>query len=192
MPRISEIRVAALRLVIDHGYDGFTMETLAQDVGISRRTLFNYVKDKESAVLGPEVSEKFDQQLQNFAAGLPTGSLREDSAIMANAEFDHAVGNDHFPEISQLTAQALSQDGKLLSMYWRRNERVMMHIRRALQAREGWKASDPRLIPTVSIIHTQFQTAIQTFVETHGRTSLSVAYADAGKIFEAYFDDDLA
>ena len=97
MPRISEIRVAALRLVIDHGYDGFTMETLAQDVGISRRTLFNYVKDKESAVLDPEVSEKFDQQLQNFAAGLPTGSLREDSAIMVHVLAAKRTRHDAHP-----------------------------------------------------------------------------------------------
>ena len=58
MPRISKIRVAALNLVIENGYDGFTMEELAHEVGVSRRTLFNYIKDKESAVLGPEISEE--------------------------------------------------------------------------------------------------------------------------------------
>ena len=55
MPRISKIRVAALNLVIENGYDGFTMEGLAHKVGVSRRTLLNYIKDKESAVLGPEM-----------------------------------------------------------------------------------------------------------------------------------------
>ena len=33
MPRISKIRVAALNLVIERGYDGFTMEELAREVG---------------------------------------------------------------------------------------------------------------------------------------------------------------
>ena len=93
MPRISKIRVAALNLVIERGYDGFTMEELAREVGVSRRTLFNHIKDKESAVLGPEMSEEVENQFQNFAAGLPTGSLREDSEIMAMAEFNRAVGN---------------------------------------------------------------------------------------------------
>ena len=88
MPRISQIRVAALNLVIEAGYGGFTMEELAQKVGVSRRTLFNYIKDKESAVLGPEFSEELEHQFQNFAAGLPTGSLREDSEIVAKAVFD--------------------------------------------------------------------------------------------------------
>ena len=74
MPRISKIRVAALNLVIENGYDGFTMEELAHKVGVSRRTLFNYIKDKESAVLGSEMSEEVENQFQNFAAGLPTGS----------------------------------------------------------------------------------------------------------------------
>lgn len=192
MPRISKIRVAALKLVIDNGYDGFTMEELAQKVGVSRRTLFNYIKDKESAVLGPEFSEEVEYQFQNFAAGLPTGSLREDSEIMAKAEFKRAVGNEFFPEISQLTARALAKDAKLRGMYYQRNRRIIQRIRQAVQAREGWKSSDPRLTPTVNIIHTQFQTAIETFVESRGGTSLADAYHNAGAIFEDYFNDELA
>ena len=192
MPRISKIRVAALNLVIDNGYDGFTMEELAQKVGVSRRTLFNYIKDKESAVLGPEFSEEVEYQFQNFAAGLPTGSLREDSEIMAKTEFNRAVGNEFFPEISQLTARALAEDAKLRGMYYQRNRRIIQRIRQAVQAREGWKSSDPRLTPTVNIIHTQFQTAIESFVESRGGTSLADAYHNAGAIFEDYFNDELA
>ena len=134
MPRISKIRVAALNLVTENGYDGFTMEELAHEVGVSRRTLFNYIKDKESAVLGPEMSEEVENQFQNFAAGLPTGSLREDSEIMAMAEFNRAVGNEFFPEISQLTAQALAKDTKLRALYCQRNSRIIQRVRQAVQA----------------------------------------------------------
>lgn len=144
MPRISQIRVAALNLVIEAGYGGFTMEELAQKVGVSRRTLFNYIKDKESAVLGPEFSEELEHQFQNFAAGLPTGSLREDSEIVAKAVFDRAVGDEFFPEISQLTAQALAKDTKLRALYCQRNSRTIERLRQAVQAREGWKSSDSR------------------------------------------------
>ena len=191
MPRISKIRVAALNLVIERGYDGFTMEELAREVGVSRRTLFN-IKDKESAVLGPEMSEEVENQFQNFAAGLPTGSLREDSEIMAMAEFNRAVGNEFFPEISQLTAQALAKDTKLRALYCQRNSRIIQRVRQAVQAREGWKSSDPRLTPTVNIIYTQLLTAYETFVETRGGTSLADAFHNAGAIFEDYFNDELA
>ena len=176
MPRISQIRVAALNLVIEAGYGGFTMEELAQKVGVSRRTLFNYIKDKESAVLGPEFS----------------GSLREDSEIVAKAVFDRAVGDEFFPEISQLTAQALAKDTKLRALYYQRNSRTIERLRQAVQAREGWKSSDSRLTPTVNIIHTQFLTAFEIFVETRGGTSLSEAFRNAGAIFEDYFNDELA
>lgn len=192
MPRISKIRVAALNLVIENGYDGFTMEELAHKVGVSRRTLFNYIKDKESAVLGPEMSEEVENQLQNFAAGLPTGSLREDSEIIAMAEFNRAVGDEFFPEISQLTAQALAKDTKLRALYCQRNGRIIQRVRQAVQAREGWKSSDPRLTPTVNIIYIQFLTAFETFVETRGGTSLADAFRNAGAIFEDYFNDELA
>ena len=192
MPRISQIRVAALNLVIEAGYGGFTMEELAQKVGVSRRTLFNYIKDKESAVLGPEFSEELEHQFQNFAAGLPTGSLREDSEIVAKAVFDRAVGDEFFPEISQLTAQALAKDTKLRALYYQRNSRTIERLRQAVQAREGWKSSDSRLTPTVNIIHTQFLTAFETFVETRGGTSLADAFHNAGAIFEDYFNDELA
>ena len=53
MRRLVEIQEAAATLVIERGYDGFTMDELAERVGVSRRTLFNHVPDKASAVLGP-------------------------------------------------------------------------------------------------------------------------------------------
>ena len=192
MSRISKIRVAALKLVIEKGYDGFTMEELAHKVGVSRRTLFNYIKDKESAVLGSEISKEVELQFQNFAAGLPTGSLREDFKIMVMAEFNRAVGDEFFPEISQLTAQALAEDTKLRNLYYQRDSRMIQRFRQAVQAREGWKSSDPRLTPTVNIIHTQFLTAFETFMETRGGTSLTDAFHNAGAIFEDYFNDELA
>ena len=52
--RQQEIHAAACRLVVERGYYGFTMDDLAGAVGVSRRTLFNHVPDKASAVLGGE------------------------------------------------------------------------------------------------------------------------------------------
>ena len=38
--------------MLEHGLDGFTMEQLAERVGVSRRTLFYYFPAKDDAVLG--------------------------------------------------------------------------------------------------------------------------------------------
>ena len=39
-------------LADERGFDGFTMEDLADAAGVSRRTLFNYFPGKADAVLG--------------------------------------------------------------------------------------------------------------------------------------------
>ena len=64
------LRIArcARRLAADRGLDGFTMEELAQEAGVSRRTLFNYFPGKVDAVLGP-MPEPADEALDLFREG---------------------------------------------------------------------------------------------------------------------------
>jgi len=75
------INVAAQELAIEHGYDGFTLDDLADAVGVSRRTLFNHVAGKEEAVLG--VRPEFDPEVvERFRSGGPTGDLVEDLLLV--------------------------------------------------------------------------------------------------------------
>lgn len=74
---LRRINIAAQNLAIARGYDGFTLEDLADTVGVSRRTLFNHVLGKEQAVVG--VTPDFDAQLvAEFQAGGPSGNLFDD------------------------------------------------------------------------------------------------------------------
>lgn len=49
----TRLRIAetALKLVLQHGYDGTTLDAIAEGAGISRRTFFSYFKSKEDIVL---------------------------------------------------------------------------------------------------------------------------------------------
>ncbi len=83
--------MCAQALTAEHGFDGFTMEELAEAAGVSRRTLFNYFDSKLDAVLGPE-PELGEEQTAEFRAGGPTGSLFEDLGYVAH---------DHFAQMPQ-------------------------------------------------------------------------------------------
>ncbi|MEP7022005.1 MAG: TetR/AcrR family transcriptional regulator [Pseudonocardiales bacterium] len=46
------LRIAALRLALEHGYDNVTIEAITEAADVSVRTFFNYFDSKEDAVLG--------------------------------------------------------------------------------------------------------------------------------------------
>ncbi|MGP2439278.1 TetR/AcrR family transcriptional regulator [Streptomyces sp. JW3] len=48
----AEIAATAMRLFLEHGYEATTMEQIAGEIGISRRSLFRYFATKEDIVLG--------------------------------------------------------------------------------------------------------------------------------------------
>jgi AcrR family transcriptional regulator len=77
------ITVCAQRLTDRHGLDGFTMEDLAVEAGVSRRTLFNYFPGKVDAVLGPGPGAAVpDDVVGEFRDRGPTGDLIEDIGFL--------------------------------------------------------------------------------------------------------------
>ena len=59
---------AARRRTLEHGLGGFTVEQLCDEVGISRRTFFNYFPSKEDAVLGHSEEGLPKELLDSFVA----------------------------------------------------------------------------------------------------------------------------
>lgn len=80
----------ARELAHQHGADGFTMDQLADRVGVSRRTLFNYFPGKYDAIIGDDLSID-PGVLATFRAGGPTGELIEDMLVVADSLFAQAA-----------------------------------------------------------------------------------------------------
>lgn len=76
---LRDIVAAARRLALELGIDGFTMDDLAREAGVSRRTLFNYVPGKDDAVIGPPPVIR-PEIFAAFVDGGPHGSLVDDLA----------------------------------------------------------------------------------------------------------------
>lgn len=138
------IQEAACRLVIERGYDGFTMDNLAEEVGVSRRTLFNHVSSKEDAVLGPWVDSS-DPRLVEFTRGGPTGELLPDLvALIEGISADKTCVTSDAPEWLHLLDQAVSGDARLRRLVERRFELVIQEGERSVCVRQGWPPDDLR------------------------------------------------
>ena len=68
------IESSAIDLVLDHGFDGVTIEAIAERADVTPRTFFNHFADKADAVLG--IARDAD-----VAADIDTSAIVADSAI---------------------------------------------------------------------------------------------------------------
>jgi AcrR family transcriptional regulator len=63
------IASAALRLTLEHGPDGVTIEQISEAADVSPRTFFNYFSSKEEAILGIDPERRAD--MRNHLAARP-------------------------------------------------------------------------------------------------------------------------
>ncbi|MEG9226558.1 TetR/AcrR family transcriptional regulator [Aeromicrobium sp. Sec7.5] len=127
------ISSCARSLADEHGLDGFTMDQLAESVGVSRRTLFNYVPGKVDAVLG--ISEPPESELvETFMRGGPTGHLLTDVKELIVVLLD-----DEGPtpaEVAQVR-RLIRSDARLHAAVHERFAEVMERFSDGIAQREG-------------------------------------------------------
>ncbi|WEK62281.1 MAG: TetR/AcrR family transcriptional regulator [Candidatus Microbacterium colombiense] len=77
----------ARRMTSENGFAGFTIEELCAEVGVSRRTFFNYFESKENAVFGFAVIDSRQEQLE-AAFCAQGGDLLDDFIELTIGRFD--------------------------------------------------------------------------------------------------------
>lgn len=101
----------ATRLVLDRGFDGVTVEDICQAAEISKRTFFNYVDSKETAVLGPLPTPLSEDEVHAFARDVHTPLLASIVDLIVDG-FIEGYGYT-CPEVRKRRKQILTQRPQL-------------------------------------------------------------------------------
>ncbi|HEX5755153.1 MAG TPA: TetR/AcrR family transcriptional regulator, partial [Arenimonas sp.] len=108
---------AAKALFVEHGYDGTSMDAIAQRAGVSKLTVYSHFQDKDSLFV-EAVKAKCEEQLPPdlFSVDL-SGPLRAQLLKIARAFFalmtsDEAIG------IQRVLARQVGADSKLPRLFW--------------------------------------------------------------------------
>ncbi|MGF9664281.1 TetR family transcriptional regulator [Arthrobacter crystallopoietes] len=151
---------AARALTAAHGVSGFTVEQLCEEVGISRRTFFNYFPGKEDAILGdptdsiPEsLAKAFVEGGRKFApapqSGALTPTLLDDFIELAAAMTERLAMSRK--ELLRLQ-QAISSEPKLMAKATHGTRQAQDAFAQLLAARERLLPEDRRIRLAVSLL----------------------------------------
>ena len=164
--RVRIVRCAQ-RLCLDAGFDGFTMDELAEAAEVSRRTLFNYFPSKVDAVLGgaeaPDLgSEQLHEVAQRFRHGGPHGRLGDDLAELAR----HLLATQVIDrESARLRRTVLTTSPRLLSVIHERFETIAEQIVELVLEREGPDFGPVRARLAVGVLVAVFDSAMEAFAQ---------------------------
>lgn len=174
------IHHAALKLTDEHGFDGWTMDTLAEEVGVSRRTLFNHVPGKMDAILGPE-KEPDPELFATFVAGGPTGSLLPDLRALALTMLESKQ-----PARTELARvrRVMRSDARVMHATHARFEAGTARFAEVIRQREGSDFPLTRARLAVRVVVVIFEIALDDYLD-HPTGSLADHFADT---FDALVD----
>lgn len=176
----SAITARARVLTAEQGLNGFTIEQLCEDVGVSRRTFFNYFPSKEDAIMGHLLDEFPADAIAEFLAGAE-GVERGPSGVSNTLLADlHGLTCAMVEELNFTREQI-----QLLIAAMKKEPQLMMkmmggaHLRERefadlIAQREGLEPDDPVAVMVSALFGTCSHRASQDFFsETN-----TVGYAD--------------
>jgi AcrR family transcriptional regulator len=174
----ADIGTVGMRLFLDQGFDATTMEQIATEVGISRRSLFRYFATKEDIVLGNlgEIGLAARTALQSRpAAQPPWEALR--------AAFDVVVEQPGYsPEQALLISRMFHDAPSLRARQLEKQRRWLELLVPDIQARLGIPAGavpDPRAHAIVACALACLDTATEIWMLRDGEGDLGQIYDEA-------------
>ncbi|NYG59473.1 AcrR family transcriptional regulator [Nocardioides daedukensis] len=170
------ITICAQKLTDQRGFDGFTMDELAEAAQVSRRTLFNYFPGKLDAVLGPG-PELPDQVIETFRAGGPNGDFIADIKVLIAAMVD-IKGFDR--DEALVARRIFKTNPRLLLAVHERFHAVTELFTDLILDREGQDFGRHRARILINVLACLFDVALEDVLsDTTGRRELDAAYFEA-------------
>lgn len=168
------LTAACRRLTAERGLAGFTVEEVCEEVGISRRTFFNYFPSKEEAVVG--VDEQ--SELQRFAEDFLARPSRGWSAVLddlAELVANHAVTSGLSVEEHLELHAALEREPKLLARFMGITRERDAQLIELVAHREGVPTADPHARAAVALFGAAIRTAGEQLFSSGGITDFGEA-----------------
>ncbi|HEY1135388.1 MAG TPA: TetR family transcriptional regulator [Nocardioides sp.] len=153
------IMVAAQRLAVENGLDGFTMDDLAAAAGVSRRTLFNYFPSKVDACIGPPLCLP-EEGVAAFEAGGPTGNLGADLEHLAREVLRHEQPTRE----EMVLHRQLFQIPRLVEAVHARFAELAVELQEAVRARGGQALDQETALLVIRLLVVVFDSAIDASI----------------------------
>jgi len=176
----AEIADAALRLFMDRGFDGVTVEEIVSAAGVSRRTFFRYFESKEAALLAeyPELNARLGEALAI------TGELNAVDAIRAGL---HTMADWYIEQSDAVLARSQVIRSKSMNVGARNLELLSQwerNVAEAVAERLGAQPGD--LVPraAAAMIVGAFRAALTEWVKSQCKQDLHALIDQALDLIE--------
>lgn len=166
------LQQCAIQMTIDHGFDGWTIDDLAEAANVSRRTVFNYFDGKADVVLGPVV-ELDPERVAMFVAGGPSGNLLTDALALTADVIEERTSDQKMVATGR---NAVLGDARLIGLAHQRFENITSAFVELVRERDGESYNPGRVRLLSRLVVTLFDSAVER------------AEADPGRPFAEHFD----
>ncbi|NQX13895.1 TetR family transcriptional regulator [Microbacteriaceae bacterium VKM Ac-2855] len=167
--RRAAIAQATRTLAAERGLNGFTVEELCEQVGISRRTFFNYFASKEHALIGRPEEGLDGQAALDFIARTSGKTLIDDLITIGVAHFT-AIGLT--PESANEFQALAAREPKLLTALMELGSERDRMLTELIAEREGLHPDDPSIALAIHVTGAVMRTAMTTFLSGTDDTPL--------------------
>lgn len=168
------ISVCSQLLADECGFDGFTMNDLAESAGVSRRTLFNYFPGKADAVLGAHPGVPVDL-VEEFRSGGPHQNLVQDLGVLVHTVLAaKEIDRDEMTRYRRL----LKNNPKLVAVAQERLKVISEQIVAEILEREGPTFGTQRARVAAAVLLALLDTSLDSFVEDNIDRQLADVFMD--------------